>query len=113
MSYQRFKVTKTGDASGKIQVTINPTKDLKVISAYVTIGATTLNYARNVNLERSDGTILGQEWNEYTTSETSNLVFPTSFIIPHFDPILVVNTATIAVNVDITIDLIYEEVKLA
>lgn len=111
--YQRFKVTKTPDASGEIEVFIDKTRDVRVICSYVTLPAYTSNVVRNVVLRRPDGTILGTEKAVYKTSEGLGLVFPDSFVLPITDPKIVVDTSTVIVAAvgDITVDCIYEEVE--
>lgn len=110
MEYKRYKATIVSNASGKVTFTIDPTKSLRVLSCYVTIGALTSNYVRNVSIEREDGTILGEQKALYKTSEACSVVFPDSFIVPYYDPTLIFDTRTAAVSKAITIDCIYEEV---
>lgn len=110
--YQRFKVTKTSTTpGGKIEVFIDKTKDVEVLMAYVTLPALVANSVRDVKLTRADGTILGTEKAHYETAHSVGLVFPSSFILPSIDPILIVDTATEAPAKDITIELIYREVE--
>lgn len=80
----------------------------------MTLPAYSSNVVRDVSIERQDGTLLGEERNQYLTSQVSSLIFPDSFIVPHFDPVIVVDSRTVvAAGGLITIDMIYEEVKLA
>lgn len=111
---QRFKVTKTPDANGEIEAAVDKSRDIRVISAYVTLPAYTSNVVRNVVLRRPDGTILGTRKAIYKTSEGLGLVFTEPFLLPKYDPLLVVDTATVIVTAvgDITIDVTYEEVTL-
>jgi len=112
LKYGRYKVTKTADGAGKIEVFINKTMDIRVVTSYVTLPAYTSNVVRDVSLERTDGTILGEEKAAYKTSEACSLVFSDSFMLPHFDPLLVVDTRTVSANSDITLEIIYEEVEM-
>lgn len=110
--YKRFKVTKVSDASGEIELFIDKTKDVKVNVSYVTLPAYTSNVVRDVSIKRKDDTILGTEKAAYCTSQTIGLVFPTDFVIPHYDPVFKVDTATVIVNGQITFDCVYEEIKV-
>ena len=110
--YKRFKVTKVSDAAGEIELFIDKTKDVKVSVSYVTLPKATLNYVRDVSIKRKDDTILGTEKAVYCTSQSIGLVFPTGYVIPHFDPVFKVDTSTIIVNGAITFDCIYEEIEL-
>lgn len=110
--YKRFKVTKISDAAGEIELFIDKTKDVRVIVSYVTLAAYTSNVKRNVSIKRFDDTILGTEKAAYCTSQTIGLVFPTGYVIPHFDPVFKVDTNTVIVNGAITFDCVYEEVQV-
>jgi len=112
--YRRYKVTKTSNASGEIELYIDKTKSVRVLVSYVTLPALTLiNIVRDVSIKRKDNTILGTEKAAYCTSQTTGLVFPTDFVIPQFDPCFKVDTATSAVSKPITFDCIYEEIQIS
>lgn len=110
---QRFKVTASTDSSGNFEFFIDKTKDIKVITTYVVLAAHTSNILRDVSIERTDGTILGEQKAHYKTSESCSLIFPDSFVVPHFDPLLVLDTRTVLNTKAVTVDIIYEVVKLA
>jgi len=111
--FKRFKVTKISDASGEIELFIDKTKSVKVTVSYVTLPAiSTINVIRDVSIKRYDDTILGTEKAAYCTSQTTGLVFPTGYVIPHYDPVFKVDTSTTVVSQPITFDCIYEEVQI-
>lgn len=109
---RRYKVTKISDGSGKIEVTINPTQDLEVKQVFVTLPDRITNAIRDVYLTRKDGTVLGIEKAEYCTSQPIGIIFPNPFIVPSYDPQLIVHTRTMSVSDEITIDVFYDEVDL-
>lgn len=110
--YRRFKVTKISDAAGEIELFIDKTKSVRVIVSYVTLAALTSNLVRDVSIKRKDDTILGTEKAAYCTSQTIGLVYPTPYVIPLYDPVFKVDTATACVSKAITFDCIYEEIEV-
>lgn len=111
--YRRFKVTKISDASGEIELFIDKTKSVEVNVSYVTLAAATSNVVRDVSIKRKDDTILGTEKAVYCTSQAIGLVFPTAYVIPSYDPVFKVDTATVLVGKAITFDCIYREVEVS
>lgn len=109
---KRYKVTITSNASGTITFKIDPTKSLELLVCSVTLPAQLSNVERNVSIERTEGTILAEQKNQYLTSQASCITFPNKIIVPYFDPSLVIDTRTVAVSDDITFDCIYREVDL-
>lgn len=108
-----FKTTRKVNSDKNIEVAINRSKHVLVHTVHVTLPALTTNYVRDVRLRRKDETMLGEETVEYRTSEVASVIFTEDFILPAYDPICVVDTATMALATDvITFEAVYEEIKL-
>lgn len=113
MKLRRYKVTKTSDASGIVEVFIDKTKDLEVKQLFVTLPAvTSIGIVRDVYLKRPDGTVLGIEKAAYCTSQAIGIIFPNSFILPAFDASFQIDTRTSLNAQDVTIDAFYVEVDV-
>lgn len=110
--YERFKVTKVSDSSGKITLDVDRSRDLLIQNVYVTVQASASNKLRNITLERPDGSVLGLETVQHLTSQATGVSFDEPFILPKIDPLLVVNTATVLVSKKITFDCYYEAVEV-